>query len=149
MGLDMYLTAKRYLSPYDADQKVLAEKIGTIPELKNGLMRVKEVSCDMMYWRKANAIHSWFVKNVQDDTDDCGSYWVSAEQLIQLRKECELAWKHKDQAATILPTKEGFFFGSTEIDDGYFQDISETIFALDKVEQLEEDGWDFYYSSSW
>ena len=23
-------------------------------------------------WRKANAIHKWFVDNVQDGVDDCG-----------------------------------------------------------------------------
>ena len=55
MGLDMYLTAKRYLSTYNAEDKFLAEKVGNMPELKNGLMRVKEVSCELMYWRKANA----------------------------------------------------------------------------------------------
>ena len=25
------------------------------------------------YWRKANAIHGWFVRNVQNGKDDCGT----------------------------------------------------------------------------
>ena len=40
------------------------------------------------YWRKANQIHNWFVKNVQDGTDDCGQYEVTKEQLEELLKIC-------------------------------------------------------------
>ena len=40
------------------------------------------------YWRKANAIHKWFVENVQDDNDDCGYYEVSKEQLEELLEIC-------------------------------------------------------------
>ena len=40
------------------------------------------------YWRKANAIHKWFVDNVQNGVDDCGEYKVTKEQLIQLHNAC-------------------------------------------------------------
>lgn len=36
------------------------------------------------YWRKANAIHHWFVENVQNGTDDCERYEVSKEKLEEL-----------------------------------------------------------------
>ena len=42
------------------------------------------------YWRKANAIHKWFVDNVQDGVDDCGYYEVSQEQLKNLLHICSL-----------------------------------------------------------
>ena len=29
-----------------------------------------------IYWRKANAIHGWFVKNAQQGIDDCRTYSV-------------------------------------------------------------------------
>lgn len=149
MGLDMYLTAKRYLSAYDNEDKLVAEKIGNMPELKNGLMRVKEVSCELMYWRKANAIHRWFVENVQDDEDNCRSYYVPSEKLIELREMCSEALRNRDKAGELLPTQEGFFFGSTEINDAYFEDMADTMFGLENVEQLEADGWEFFYCSSW
>ena len=149
MGLDMYLTAKRYLSAYDNEDKLVAEKIGNMPELKNGLMRVKEVSCELMYWRKANAIHRWFVENVQENEDNCQSYYVPSEKLIELREMCSEALRNRDKAGDLLPTQEGFFFGSTEIDDGYFEDMADTMFGLENVEQLEADGWEFFYCSSW
>lgn len=42
-----------------------------------------------IYWRKANAIHKWFVDNVQYGNDDCGTYGVEVEQLKELRKVCK------------------------------------------------------------
>jgi len=36
------------------------------------------------YWRKANAIHKWFVDNVQNGEDDCQRYDVTPAQLTEL-----------------------------------------------------------------
>lgn len=41
------------------------------------------------YWRKANAIHRWFVDNVQGGEDDCDIYEVSKEQIEELLDICE------------------------------------------------------------
>lgn len=40
-------------------------------------------------WRKANQIHAWFVDNVQDGVDDCGSYIVSENILEELLSVCK------------------------------------------------------------
>lgn len=42
----------------------------------------------LVYWRKANQIHNWFVENVQNGIDDCGYYEVTKEQLKTLFKLC-------------------------------------------------------------
>lgn len=42
----------------------------------------------LVSWRKANQIHNWFVENVQDGQDDCGSYEVTKEQLETLLELC-------------------------------------------------------------
>jgi len=151
MGLDMYLTAKRYLSQYpegNPDSKI-AEAIGSMPIGNNG-MRVKEVSCEAMYWRKANAIHKWFVKNCQSSVDDCGDYWVTVEQLEQLRDDCQTILDDHAKAPDVLPTQAGFFFGSTEFDEWFWDDVQRTVTeinALLKNPDLKR--WDFYYHSSW
>jgi hypothetical protein len=44
---------------------------------------------DVGYWRKANAIHAWFVDNVQDGEDDCEPHEVSKEQLMKLYLICK------------------------------------------------------------
>ena len=43
----------------------------------------------VLYWRKANAIHKWFVDNVQNGDDDCGDYEVYWEQLMELKGICK------------------------------------------------------------
>jgi hypothetical protein len=45
---------------------------------------VEEIAC----WRKANAIHQWFVENVQNGNDNCGQYYVGREQLRRLLSAC-------------------------------------------------------------
>lgn len=78
MGLDMYLVAKKYLWS-DKDKKI-KEKI----EKACGISEPTSVSFEVMYWRKANAIHKWFVDNVQDGVDDCRESYVPLEKLKEL-----------------------------------------------------------------
>lgn len=57
------------------------------------IKRKKTNICDdsfdeVAYWRKANQIHNWFVKNVQDGNDDCGEYEVSRQKLQELLSIC-------------------------------------------------------------
>ena len=102
------------------------------------------------YWRKANAIHRWFVKNVQNGTDDCGTYVVSQEQLEELKALCEDVLNDKVSALKALPTTSGFFFGSTAYDEYYIQDLHSTVEIINQV--LETTDWDTQtvcYQSSW
>jgi len=43
----------------------------------------------LAYWRKANAIHHWFVENIQNGIDDCKPFPVSKEKLEELLHICE------------------------------------------------------------
>lgn len=40
------------------------------------------------YWRKANAIHGWFVRELANGVDECQPIHVSRENLITLRQLC-------------------------------------------------------------
>lgn len=154
MGLDMYLSAKKYLSQYLNEKD--SQKIQSINELfgvegdEENDYGVKEVTFRVAYWRKANAIHQWFVENVQEGTDDCGEYYVSREQLQELLKLCEQIIAEPKQAIELLPTRSGFFFGSTEYDEWYMGDIQHTVDRFKKI--LSDPAFeksDFYYQSSW
>ena len=48
----------------------------------------KSLFQEVIYWRKANAIHQWFVDNIQDGSDDMEYYEVSKEQIEELRDVC-------------------------------------------------------------
>ena len=144
MGLDMYLSAKKYLWSFnDGDTQVAKE----IQEKINVQRRVKEVSIEAMYWRKANQIHSWFVDNVQDGIDECKPHYVTREELEKLLKDCRAALYHKD--SRILPPQEGFFFGSTEVNDDYWNDIGYTAMEIETLLAELDDTWEFEYCASW
>lgn len=102
------------------------------------------------YWRKSNAIHDWFVKNVQDNIDDCGYYIVQKIKLEQLFSLCNKIVDNILLGPDLLPTKSGFFFGGTEYDYYYIQDIKDTYHLLYKI--LNETDFEkniILYHASW
>ena len=82
------------------------------------IKKQKSKGVEVAYWRKANAIHGWFVDNIQDGVDDQNEYYVSKEKLEEL-----------------LPVCEGFFFGDYSYSSWYVDDIKDTIEQLTKVLQ--------------
>lgn len=149
MGLDMYLNARRFIRHDEFEKKKAVAAV--FPETANSAQQVEGVIVDAIYWRKANAIHNWFVRNVQDGEDNCGTYFVAREHLVELLDLCEQVLKNRSLAEELLPPISGFFFGSTAIDDGYFSDLEHTRDSIARVlEQYPEgSGWDFEYTSSW
>jgi len=109
------------------------------------------LSISSVYWRKANAIHSWFVRECQGGVDECQETDVPREMVVKLRDLCTLISKDPSLASRLLPPQSGFFFGSTQIDEGYMDDITYTVTELDRVlAAAPDDGdWSFYYQSSW
>jgi hypothetical protein len=145
MGLDMYLTAKRYLSSYNEDDKKVIKEM----EALNLPFPIKQLECEAMYWRKANAIHRWFVNEVQEGEDNCREHYVSQKQLAQLLDLCRrVAGDHK-LAPDLLPTQDGFFFGDTTYNNWYFEDIESTIVGLEAALKADPAHYEFYYRSSW
>lgn len=152
MGLDMYLSAKRYLRR-DGDASIsreIEELIGVESDpdkrFRGASFVAKEVSIDAMYWRKANAIHGWFVENCQDGKDECQESYVMREKLQELVKLCQEALDNPD--AEVLEPTAGFFFGSYEKDEWYYQDLKDTIEGIEKALALPE-SFEFYYQASW
>jgi hypothetical protein len=182
MGLDMYLNKMNYVKnwqhhPKETHHHVLVTQDGK-PCTHILPKRITYIVEEVAYWRKANAIHRWFVENVQDDKDDCGTYSVTRDQLSQLRDDCRAVLaastlidgkitnghryengnmvpiledgktiKDASVAMELLPTQSGFFFGSTDYDKYYYDDLVYTREVLDKL--LAEPGDEFQYHSSW
>lgn len=82
MGLDMNLYKKTYIGNNNKDKKEQIKiNIRGVNQDK-----VIDITEEVAYWRKANAIHKWFVDNIQDGVDDCKEYYVSKEKLKELLK---------------------------------------------------------------
>lgn len=130
MGLDMYLYGAK------ASYHMHDYNLGSIKTL-----------IEVGYWRKANQIHKWFVDNVQEGEDNCAMYYLDEDDLKELKQLCEEVLKNPDKANELLPTQEGFFFGTYEYDEWYFYDIKDTI-EICKWCLSKDFDW-FYYQSSW
>jgi hypothetical protein len=154
MGLDMYLTAEKFLFSLDPEesavnvQVVKASGIGDLVTSEfSSLIRLP-----LIYWRKSNAIHKWFVDNVQDGDDDYGIYYVSWDHVEELQ-EAITEVLQGTPPEEVLPTAPGFFFGSQDYDDWYYKDLKETeeklIKLLKRKEELKAKGWVLRYTSSW
>ena len=162
MGLDQYLNAKKYLSPSEWRGEESRQQFDTIVKAVGAdtFMRKEfpnaEVSISVGYWRKANAIHNWFVDNCQHGKDDCRQSIVTREQLQELKRLCEIVTMDKglldtdESAKTMLPVAmpEGSFFGSDKYDEYYYKAMTDTIAIVTACLDMPAE-WDFYYQSSW
>ena len=151
MGLDMYLRKNTYIGANYEHNKVS----GVIEIKKDGkeipiqFNRVSTIIEEVGYWRKANHIHNWFVEKCQDGVDECQKTYIDIEQLTDLLQVCKIVINNKDLASELLPTSSGFFFGGTEYDEYYFNDIQYTIELIESLFKEDNTNSSFYYSSSW
>jgi hypothetical protein len=97
---------------------------------------------------EANEIHAWFVANCQDGEDDCRDHYVSRDQLRELLGLVQQVLADHSKAAELLPTESGFFFGGTEYDEDYFDDLRRTQDILTGLLAEPEEG-EFRYRASW
>lgn len=183
MGLDMFLTKGTYIGAHynhhEAALKIevtVAGKVITIDPSK-----VEDITERAGYWRKANAIHKWFVDNTQDGVDECQTTEVDKEKLSELLALCRtvlatakvgpgqvhVSTSYKDgekvkdyepgdvilnpeEVAALLPSESGFFFGGTDYDERYLQDVRDTIEILEACD-LDPKNYDvsYTYRASW
>ena len=177
MGRDMYLSDRRNLDgipetiqramrkqAYTDRYPHLAEHFNKTGELDtiidHHVERSEPYEEELMYWRKANAIHKFFVDNAAHGVDDCEPVQVTIDVLKDLVDRCEtiLQGEVDDNGALVdpktamelLPSQSGFFFGSTEYDDWYIEDLKETVKALKPIVEHAELYTDpIIYEASW
>ena len=151
MGLDMYLERRHYVKRWGhlpADRQfIVTVTRGGEPFAAIRPERVSEITEQVGYWRKANAIHRWFI-NQNNGVDDCKEFCVSKDQLRELLAAVTAVLDGAD-AATTLPTQSGFFFGSTDYGEDYRTDLVDTQQILTPLLAEENDEADYYYRASW
>jgi len=158
MGLDMYLSARKYVSGYDFSEPKQKAAYANLRKAF-GLTAADKfqqhtpsgnIELTVGYWRKANAIHKWFVDRCQDGRDECQSTRVGREQLTELRDICQRILADNTLAQSLLPTTSGFFFGSTDYNGWYYSDLKDTVSQIDSVLNNKKFAdCEFIYHSSW
>ena len=159
MGLDMYLYLRKH--DYKSSSKYDSSFSSIYPEeLKDFEAKILErnfasvftnIDHQVGYWRKANAIHNWFVEQCADGVDNCQDIYVSVNKAKELRELCRQVLEDHSKASELLPTCSGFFFGTTEYDEWYFKDLEYCVELLDRVIGFVEshDNYQIIYCASW
>lgn len=139
--------------------------------------RISEIAEEVAYWRKFNALHNWFVQNCADGEDDCREMYVDNEKVKELvdtlkkvkasldkskkkTVQVEVGWSNGEKmyedievfadtevAEELFPTQSGFFFGGTEYDTYYYNEVVDCIKLFEEV--LADKRGDYYYRASW
>lgn len=90
MGLDMYLIAEKYISGFpdrpDPEYAPIVKAVGIEPTSANPAVNIRAY---VGYWRKANAIHAWMCRNLQNDANNCVDVGIDREDLKKLRDVCQ------------------------------------------------------------
>jgi len=158
MGLDMYLYAKQFVSSSSWSTEDNKKKVKSIARLmkgtkfvgeEEGSLQFAEIKLQVGYWRKANQVHKFFVDECADGKDECQDTYVERDHLQDLLNRCETVMKDHSRAEELLPVQSGFFFGSTEYDEWYYQDLEHTITLLKKILKDAPKDWEFEYHASW
>lgn len=106
MGLDMYLYAEKHISQWDyetvnnemvrrdnLDYDKANQLVREMPTAEFGGITIKKC---VAYWRKANAIHGWIVRNCANGVDECQEIYLSREDLLKLREACHIGLQTRD-----------------------------------------------------
>ena len=93
----------------------------------------KDYGKEIGYFRKVNFLLPFF--GYEENTTD---FEVSLQQVKDLKDACEQVLAHKGEddhyyAKKLLPTASGFFFGSTDYNDYYYDDVKAVGEWADKV----------------
>lgn len=80
------------------------------------------------YFRKVNFIYRYFSDKLEDEA--CYCTYNDLEELVE---RCNKVLQDHDLAEELLPTQSGFFFGSTDYDKWYFDDVKDCKKQISKL----------------
>lgn len=78
------------------------------------------------YLRKVNFIYGYFSDRIDENTMECE---VTKEDLKDIIAKCKEVLEKEDEETSkkLLPTCSGCFFGSTDYDSYYYDDVKEVL----------------------
>ena len=76
------------------------------------------------YFRKVNFLVKYF-ENLGFDVEHQLPFTITKEDAEILLSRCNQVLEDNSKAPELLPTMEGFFFGSTDYDEYYFNEVKQ------------------------
>lgn len=91
------------------------------------LRKTRRDTEELGYFRKVNFLVSYFFSSDYSDYDNCRPLEISKEECEELVDRCKTVLEKRDTNVSeeLLPPVGGFFFGNTDIDDYYYEDVAE------------------------
>lgn len=156
MGLDMMLSVKKGVPGWAHRGPEAVLQLQKVCEAV-GIQACTEcpwatVEIDIAYWRKANQIHGWFIRECAAGDGNVTTIEISRQDLTRLRDLCRSGLEAKSEhwAMEHLPPMEGFFFGTYDIDEWYWLNVEKTVALLTAALNLPDNGdHTFHYRASW
>ena len=137
MGLD--ITFNR-IKRVELSQEAQEDRFGMVAldELYNNVELVYD---ELAYYRKVNFLYRYF----SDYMDANGIMAVVDKYAIEdIIECCKEVLADNSKAEELLPTVNGFFFGSTEYDKYYFKEVAKVLKDFEKILQ-EFDMENYFY----
>jgi hypothetical protein len=96
------------------------------------------------YFRKVNFFYHYFAEKLVDETA-----WIEREDLVDIIDRCEKVLEDHTLGPKLLPTQSGFFFGSTEYDDWYYNDVKDCLKQMKGLLKGLKDDEQLYVVMNW
>jgi len=98
-----------------------------------------------VYFRKVNFVYNFFADKLENEC--CFADKADIEELIS---RCDKVLADHSLAEELLPTRSGFFFGSTDYDEWYFKDVEDCKKQMENLLSKYDDETDvIYFIMSW
>jgi hypothetical protein len=82
----------------------------------------KKKTSNIGYFRKVNFLVRYFA-DLGFDVENQVPFSIDKEDVEELLNRCNKVLENHELADELLPTVSGFFFGSTDYDEYYFQNV--------------------------
>lgn len=113
---------------------------------KKGIKLSDESILKDYYFRKVNCLQNYFEKKY--DVQNCVPQLISINDITHINNVVKEILKDKnvEKAKELFPIVEGFFYGSTKYDEGYFENLQDIQNVTDEILNTNLEEIDIYYN---
>lgn len=86
----------------------------------------KRKATEIGYFRKVNFLVKYF-ETLGFNVENQIPFRIKKDQVLELRDRCCKVLDNHELAKELLPTMRGFFFGNTDYNEYYFEDVQSVL----------------------
>jgi hypothetical protein len=112
-----------------------------------GLSIFFEKRINICSFHKINFLVAFFEDTCGLSSEYDSSFFITIDEVEDLLERCNEVLENHNLASELLPTKKGLFFGNTEYDKHYFEDVEKIKYflELDLIPEMQKDSSSSFY----